>query len=39
MPWACVDCGKLTKGFSRGKTLCHVCQACKNRFEERYKNE
>jgi len=39
MPWACIDCGKTTKGFSKGETLCYVCRACKKRFEERNKNE
>ena len=37
MPWICSNskCGRTTKGFARGRTLCWVCQQCKDRITNR----
>lgn len=37
MPWVCDHdkCNRVTKGFRRGRTLCHICQRCHDRASER----
>ena len=37
MTWICSEprCGRVTKGFPNGRTLCHVCRRCAMMQEKR----